>query len=135
MNAFGSNSGPFRVRFGDFSDVRFPCLACPFSVLACPFFAGGTPAPKSLELLELLGPSGHFSSLFRRLGLPDALVWLPLKAYSPRPWLLEPWLALLAINSSSSSCIVVVRLQIKVRAELALMTCKIPFEQLDVSYI
>ena len=29
--ALGPPSGPFRVRFGVFSDVRFPCTACPFS--------------------------------------------------------------------------------------------------------
>ena len=29
--ALGPPSGPFRVRFGVFSAVRFPCTACPFS--------------------------------------------------------------------------------------------------------
>ena len=34
FQALGLPSGPFRVRFGRFSDVHFPCRACPFSAEA-----------------------------------------------------------------------------------------------------
>ena len=68
LNAFESNSGPFRVRFRVFSDVLFPCSACPFSAV-------GTPTPKLPSASGTPRSCRSFSGAWASFGSVSGLFW------------------------------------------------------------